>query len=200
MCAICTRCTTKKGDLTMGNEPVNSKTFGGVSFNWNQVKSAKVKTGENGQKIYFIEFKTGVTAEYPMQEDGSMQSRELTMWQSMDYDTETVLKNLKGAKIKGSEKDDHIIAKEVTDSTIDVSGDNNDDHVDVESEYRNYKYKDGTKFHDSKLSKNNTLILGKDDTATKTTKIIKKTEDGKGGFKVDEEVRSRDIEGPGIEN
>ena len=184
----------------MGNEPVNLKTFGGVAFNWNQVKSAKVKTGQNGEKTYFIEFKTGVTAEYPMQKNGSMQSRELTMWQSMDYDTETILSKLKGVKIKGSKQDDHIVAKEVEDSTIDVSGDNNDDHIDVESVYRHYKYKDGTRSRDIKASKNNTLILGKDDTATKTTKIIQKTENGRGGLKVDEEVRTYDIEGPGIEN
>lgn len=183
----------------MGNEPVNYKTFGGVEFNWNEVKSAKVKTGQNGQKMYFIEFKTGVTAEYPMQEDGSMSSRELTMWQSMDYDTETIIQRMEGATIKGSEKDDHIVAKEVKDSTIDVSGDNNDDHVDVENTYKYYKYNNGDSYNDALKSEDNTIILGNDDTATRKNKNISNFQNNKGEWTKKEDVRTLDVEGPGIE-
>ena len=199
MCAICTRCTKRKGDLTMGNEPVHSKTFGGVEFNWNQVKSAKVKTGENGQKMYFIEFKTGVTAEYPLQESGSMHSRELTMWQSMDYDTETILKGIEGATIKGSKKDDHIVAKEVKNSTIDVSGDNNDDHVDVENTFRYYKRNDGSSYNDAIKSENNKIILDAEDTATRKNKNVSKFQNKSGEWTEKETINNLDVEGPGTE-
>ena len=176
----------------MGNEPVNIKTFGGVNFNWNQVKAAKVRT-VNGQKMYFIEFKTGVTAEYPMQEQGSMRSRELTMWQSMDYDTETILNDMKGVTVKGSKKDDHIVAKGITNSTINVSQDNNDDHIDVISS-NTYA---GDELLHSEASYGNTVILDDSDSATKTNKSLVyntsggKTKKEKGLFKA---------EGPGTDN
>ena len=185
----------------MGNEPVNNKTFGGVTFNWNEVRKSNVRTDENGQKIYFIEFKTGVTAEYPEQQAGEMSSRELTMWQSLDYDTETILNRIDGAKIKGSKKDDHIIAKETTNSEIDVSGDNNDDHVDVESKYTTFKHADGHTISDRKVSGDNEILLGEGDTATKTRRFITKTQKAKGGaYKTEEKTRTFDAKGPGTEN
>ena len=193
MCAICTRCTKDKGDLTMGgNDPVNIKTFGGVNFNWNQVKAAKVRT-VNGQKMYFIEFKTGVTAEYPMQEQGSMRSRELTMWQSMDYDTETILNDMKGVTVKGSKKDDHIVAKGITDSTIDVSQDKNDDHIDVIS---SDTYAGNELLH-SEESYANTVILDDSDSATKTQKSI--TYETSGGKK-EREKNLFEAKGQGVDN
>ena len=185
-----------KGDLTMGNEPVDNRTFGGVDFNWNEVKSAKVRK-VNGQKIYFIEFKTGVTARYPLQENGgaSISSRELTMWQSMDYDTETFLKNMKHAVIKGSKKDDHIVAKGITNSTIDVSQDDNDDHVDVISE-RTYA---GNELLHTEESYDNTVILDDSDSATKKNKSIKYKAGG-GKTKEEKEKDLFEAKGQGVDN
>ncbi len=169
------------------SDPIHNKKFGGVNFNWNQVKSAEVKQ-KDGKKIYIVEFKSGIKVEYPEQKYGKMQSRELTMWQSFDYDTETILENVDNVKVTGSQKDDHIIGETITNSTINVANDkNNDDKVDIRSEIR--KYKDGIIAED--LSENNTLILDKSDTATlsKITRIIGE----------DIRVKEKDIEGPGID-
>lgn len=110
-------------------EPV--KRFGGLGLDWNQVKNCEIKQNKNGEKTYFIEFKTGVTAEYPMQKTGYIESRELTLWQSFDYDTQTHLTGANNVKIKGSKNDDHILIDYSTNTTVDVGGDNNDDEVHI---------------------------------------------------------------------
>ena len=182
----------------MGNEPIMNKNFGGVDFNWNQVKSAKVKT-VNGQKMYFIEFKSGVTAEYPQQTgDASMQSRELTMWQSLDYDTETILNGIENAKVKGSKQDDHIVGTGVKNCEIDVSGDNNDDHVDINSKTTFIKHRDGGESRSAKASSDNKIILDENDSATRTYEY--KTRKYVKGKKQEElKVQERKVKGPGID-
>ncbi|MBQ8459179.1 hypothetical protein IJ541_03645 [bacterium] len=185
-----------------GKEPIMYKNFGGVDFNWNQVKSAKVKN-VNGQKMYYIEFKSGVTAEYPEQSgDASMRSRELTMWQSFDYDTETILNGVQNAKVKGSKKDDHIIGKEVQNCEIDVSGDNNDDHVDIESKYRTTKFNKkhgGYTDRSAKRSSDNKIILDKNDSATRTYEYKEKIQQPDGKFKENLAVQKREVNGPGVD-
>jgi len=188
-------------------EPVNMKNFGGVDFNWNEVKSAKKVKGKDGKETYIVQFQTGVTAQYPLQkgQGASMGSRELTMWQSIDYDTETVLTDIDGAKIKGSKKDDHIIAKNIEDTVIDVAGDNNDDHVDIISYNRSESHY-GEDYHDvtymsNDNSEGNKIVLGNDDTADQKVDFEDKayTDDG---VKITNKKKftSNSVEGPGIEN
>ena len=132
----------------MADYPVNPKNFGGANVNWNEVKSAKITKNKNGQKTYTIVFKTGVTAQYPVQKGGaSIQSRELTMWQSIDNDTKTVANGFKGLQLKGSEKDDYIIGRNLKNSTIDVANDKgNDDHVVLESLSQHQRHGQGRGF------------------------------------------------------
>ena len=176
-------------------EPVNIKNFGGVDFNWNQVKSAKVEKGKDGKKTFFIEFKTGVKMEYPMQQgDTSAGSKELTMWQSLDYDNETVIYGLKNAKITGSKNDDHIIGRGIKGCRIDVSNDNNDDKVDV-NKGAEYKYPDHT-LEKHIESEDNTIVMDKKDKATQLQTHVTYAKDGK----VEKFKREINVEGPGIEN
>lgn len=199
----------------MGNDPLNNKTFGGVLFNWNEVKSANVKKVQ-GQKMYFIEFKSGVKVQYPKQRENEnnnpeMRSKELTMWQSLDYDTETFLNNVEHVKVSGTPKDDHIIGKSIIYSEINVSGDYNDDHVDIVSE-KAYEDIEGRShleradiegkrglwrdFDKSHESHDNRLILGKDDTATKIDRNVIFNNIGK----FTEERKLSTTEGLGIDN
>ena len=183
----------------MADKPVNRVNIGGVTLDWNQVKSKKVQT-VNGQKVFIIEFKTGVKAIYPTQNsnDGaSIDSRELTMWQSLDYDNETFVKNLDNAVITGSIEDDHIIAENVYNTTIDVSDDNNDDQVDVVSAHYKEVRSDGTLRYVGKdnhgYSHDNKVKLDKHD---KASEIVKNYENSE---KTDEYTLSK-VKGPGTEN
>ena len=173
-------------------DPVNRKNFGGVDINWNQVKSAKMEKGKDGKKTFFIEFKTGVKMEYPMQQGvPSAESKELTMWQSLDYDNETVIDGLKNAKITGSKNDDHIIGKGIKGCRIDVANDNNDDKVDI----LGYRYPDHT-ICSFRESEDNTIVMDKKDKATQLHTHVTGTVDGK----VENFKREINVEGPGIEN
>ena len=169
-------------------EPYMKKILGGVEFNWNQVKAAKVRKNQDGERIYTIEFKSGVKVEYPEQNNGAIQSRELTMWQSLDHDTETLLDDIKGAQVYGTMKDDLIKGKNIGNCTINVSGDNNDDHVEITNSY--FDYDD---YYESK--KYNTVILGNSDTAQ-----LDETVDTSDMEKVSLDTYSNEIEGPGIDN
>ena len=168
-------------------EPYMHKRLGGVNFNWNQVKAAKVRKNQDGERIYTIEFKSGVKVEYPEQNNGAIQSRELTMWQSLDHDTETLLYDIKGAQVHGTKKDDLIKGENIEDCTINVSGDNNDDHVEITNSYFDYDHYNE--------SKNNTVILGNSDTAQ-----LDETIDTSDIAEASEENYLKEIEGPGIDN
>lgn len=179
-------------------EPVNNRNFGGVNFNWNQVKSAKVTKHKDGKETYFIEFKTGVTAEYPLQNGGQMRSnsREYSLMNLLKdvvsgndvYDTETELYGLVDAKVKGSKKDDYIVADGVKNCTIDVGGDNNDDHVDIKGDCVETHCQEGGAGYIKRVmnegSDGNRIILDQYDTATNFCDGANKTT----------------VEGPGIEN
>lgn len=119
----------------MAEPAINHKVFGGAHFNWNQVEHATETLNKDGKKTYCVIFKTGVKIEYPEQDDAyydaAATSREYTMWQSLDYDTETFTKNFKNAKITGSLKDDYIESIDNEGCIIDVANDHNDDKVKV---------------------------------------------------------------------
>ena len=176
----------------MADYPVNPKDFGGANVNWNEVKSAKITKNKNGQKTYTIVFKTGVTAQYPVQKGGaSIQSRELTMWQSIDNDTETVANGFEGLQLKGSEKDDYIIGRNLKNSKIDVANDKgNDDHVVLESlsqhkpDYTFWQCNEGVSV---KLDENDTL----------DKRHVHEESNGKGDISTT--VENYRIKGPGIE-
>lgn len=175
----------------MTDPAVHNKNFGGVNFNWNEVKSAKVVKGKNGKETYFIEFKTGVKAEYPVQNGASMNSRELTMWQSLDYDNETVINGMQGATITGSQSDDHIVANGVKGCTINVANDNNDDHVDIVENDEYFSSYGG--LHEATNSEGNKIILDKKDTAKNKYIISNGNLDAIGAQEVN-------VQGPGVEN
>lgn len=194
------------------SEPVNNKNFGGVNFNWNQVKSAKVIRNKDGEETYFIEFKTGVTAEYPLQHGARMSSvpREFSFMNLMrdvasgdiDYDTKTELSFIKGATIKGSSKEDHIVGEYIKDCTIDVSGDNNDDHVDIKGDSLTCRYENGKYINSDSYngSHDNKVVLDKHDTMTNIERVDT-TKDGKYEFSIwGPKTYETKIEGPGVEN
>ena len=169
-------------------EPYMHKRLGGVNFNWNQVKAAKVRKNQDGERIYTIEFKSGVKVEYPEQNRGTIESRELTMWQSLDHDTETLLYDIKRAQVHGTKKDDLIKGEDIEDCTINVSGDNNDDHVEITNFYFGLEgYVE---------SKNNTVILGNSDTL-QLDEIVDTSDDI---YEASAENYSKEIECPGINN
>lgn len=165
----------------MAEPTVYNKYFGGVEFNWNEVKSAKKVTDKYGRETFIVEFKTGIKAEYPEQNGSSMNSKELTMWQSFEYDNETIINGMHGAKITGSQKDDHIVAYSTHDCEIDVANDNNDDYVEVIGTDLDYE-------HDTR------------DTLVKLDKSDKLRRAHHYSLENHEENSSVEIKGPGIDN
>ena len=180
----------------MGNKPIHRKNFGGASLNWNEVKSAKVTKGKNGDKTYTVVFKTGVEASYPQQknQDAALSSQQAALF-DFGTDNVTTADNMDRLFIKGSKEDDRIIGTGITNSRIDVSGDNNDDHVIIQSKIKNRDYGDIVD-RTEQYSENNTLILDRHDSAEKRYEQIEINS------KETEVTRDKDheIQGPGIDN
>lgn len=186
----------------MGNKPIHRKNFGGASLNWNEVKSAKVTKDKNGDKTYTVVFKTGVEASYPQQknQDAALSSQQAALF-DFGTDNVTTADNMDRLFIKGSPEDDRIIGTGITNSKIDVSGDNNDDHVIIQSKRQHEEWTNGEYNHvEEQKSENNTLILGENDSAEENTDFKRIRVKSNGEKSVREYNYSREIQGPGIDN
>lgn len=77
--------------------------IGGVNFRGSDVKKSTVKKSEDGNKMFCVWLENGTKIEYPEQKDGKVDTYSHGF---LKKDYHTVLNNLNGAKIIGSENDD----------------------------------------------------------------------------------------------
>ncbi len=113
----------------IGRKPIN---FGGVVVDENQIKNKKIEKGLN-KDTYIIEFKSGVTARYQLQNQANapaLNSGESEFNKmSNDKVMNTEAWNIKGLSIEGSSERDNITLHDCEYSSVNTFGDDKADQV-----------------------------------------------------------------------